>query len=172
MGLIYLYTGEGGGKTTAALGAALRALGHGQKVVIIQFMKGRKNIGEWKIQKRLKPNLEVHQFGRAGWINLKNPSEKDKEIALKGLRLAESILKNTKPNVLILDEINLAVACNILDVDNVLSALKKIPAKTTVFLTGRHAPKKLVKRADFVAEMKQIKHPYYKGIKAVKGIQW
>src|SRR3989338_10188098 len=83
-GEVHLITGSGGGKSTSAYGVALRALGHGKKVVIIQFMKGRKDIGEFKFQKQIK-NLEVKQFGRTGWVNLNNPSEKDKELASDGL---------------------------------------------------------------------------------------
>ena len=111
---VYLWTGDGWGKSTSSFGAALRCIGHGYNVIIIQFMKGRKNIGEFKISKRLGPKYEIHQFGRKGWVDLKNPSEQDKALAVKGLDFAKKCLKK-KPFLLILDEINLAVAIKLLD---------------------------------------------------------
>ena len=107
--MIYLFTGEGGGKTIAALGLALRSIGHKRKVVIIQFMKGRKDVGEYKAAQKLAPYLKVHQFGRKGFDNPKNPLEKDKQLARQGFEFAKKTLKK-KPQLLILDEINLALA--------------------------------------------------------------
>jgi cob(I)alamin adenosyltransferase len=169
MGYIYLYTGNGAGKTANALGLALRCIGHKKKVVIIQFLKWWKKTGEYKIRKRLYPYYEIYQFGRKGWIGLKNLNEKDKKLAEKGLKFAEKTIKK-KPDLLILDEINLALHCKLLDIRNVLKFLKKIPKKTTIVLTGRNAPKELVKRADFVNEIKDVKHP--KVIATTKGIQY
>jgi len=166
---IYLWTGTGAGKTTSALGVALRALGHKQKVVIVQFMKGRKDIGEYKIRKKLGRKYKIYQFGRKGFVNLKKPSKKDKDLAVKGLRFAERVLKE-KPDLLVLDEINLAVACGLLNVKDVLSFLNKVPKKTCVYLIGRFAPKKLIDKADFVNEVKIIKHP--RKWKAKKGIEY
>ncbi|MEM5812178.1 MAG: cob(I)yrinic acid a,c-diamide adenosyltransferase [Candidatus Aenigmatarchaeota archaeon] len=154
MGHIYLYTGEGVGKTTSAIGLALRALGHGYSVVIVQFMKGRET-GEYKIRKKLK-GYEIYQFGRRGWVDLKNPSEKDKSIAREGLKKAEEILRR-KPFLLVLDEINLAVASGLLDVKDVLSLLDKKPRRTNIVLTGRYAPKELIEKADFAHELRPIK---------------
>lgn len=168
-GPIYLNTGEGAGKTTAALGLALRAVGHGKKVIIIQFMKGRKNIGEWKIQKKLKPLYEIHQFGRPGWVDVYNPSEKDRQLAQEGLKFAWAALKR-KPNMLILDEINIAAWCGLLDKKDVLRLLKAVPQKTTLVMTGRRAPKEFIAAADFVNEMRPIKFP--KKMRAVRGIQY
>ena len=169
MGYIYLYTGNGAGKTANALGLALRCVGHGQKVVIIQFLKWWKNTGEYKIRSRLKPHYEIYQFGRMGWIGLKNLNERDKKMAEDGLRFAEKILKK-KPYLLVLDEINLALYCKLLNLKDVLKLLKKIPKRTTVVLTGRNAPKGLMARADFVNEIKDVKHP--EKIQTTIGIQY
>jgi len=119
MGHIYLYTGTGGGKTTNALGLALRSLGHNHKVVIIQFMKWWKKTGEYKIRKRLK-GYEIYQFGRKGWKELGKLDERDKFLAKRGLKFAKRIMKKKKPHLLVLDEINLAVYCKLLDVKEVL----------------------------------------------------
>ena len=169
MAYVYLYTGNGAGKTANALGLALRCVGHKQKVVIIQFMKWWKNTGEYKIRKRLCPYYEIYQFGRKGWIGLKNLNEKDKKLAEKGLKFAEKMLKK-KPDLLVLDEINLALYCRLLDVKEVLKLLEKIPKKTTVVITGRNAPKELIKRVEFVNEIKDLKHP--KKIPTTEGIQY
>jgi len=170
MGLVYLWTGEGAGKSTSAFGTALRAVGHKKKVVIIQFLKGRKNIGEYKVAKLLKPYYEIYQFGRKEFIDLKNPTKKDKQLAQKGLEFARKILKEKKPFLLILDEVNIAAAFNLIDKKEVLELLDKAPKNTTIYLTGRYAPKEFIKRADVVNEIKVIKYP--KTIKAKKGIQY
>ena len=165
-----MYTGTGGGKTTNALGLALRSVGHSHKVVIIQFMKWWKNTGEYKIRKRLKPYYEIYQFGRKGWIGLSNLGEEDKKLAKKGLKFAEKVVKEREPHLLVLDEINLAVHCKLLDASEVLELLDKVPEKTDVVLTGRYAPKELVDRADFVNEIVDVKHP--EKIPTTKGIQY
>jgi len=167
---IHLLTGEGAGKTTSALGVALRAVGHNQKVVIVQFMKGRKEIGEYKIRKKLAPYYEIYQFGRKEFIDLKNPSEKDKELAKKGLEFAKKIIKTKPtPKLLILDEINLACAIGLLDINEVLKFLEDAKKKSiTVYLTGRYAHEKLKKVADFVNEIKLVKAPEkYPNIKGI-----
>jgi len=168
MGFMYLYTGEGAGKTTSALGLALRVLGHNYNAVIIQFMKARKDTGEYRIRKRLK-GYEIYQFGRRGWVDLKNPSERDRALARKGLEKAEHVLKR-KPFLLVLDEINLAVAAGLLDVRDVLALLDKKPARTNIVLTGRRAPKELIARADFAHEVRPIK--MLKKMVCEKGVQY
>lgn len=171
-GKVYLYTGDGAGKTTAALGLAMRSVGWGHKVVIVQFMKGRKDVGEYKIQRKLKPLYEIYQFGRIGWVDIHKPDKKDITLAKKGLEFAQQVLAKKQPHLLILDEVNLAVGAKLLTEKEVLNILKKIPKKTTVVLTGRWATKALIKRADFVNNIKDVKHPYRKGIPAAKGIQY
>jgi cob(I)alamin adenosyltransferase len=170
MGNIYLYTGTGAGKTTNALGLALRSIGHKRKVIIIQFLKWWKNTGEYKIRKMLAPYYEIYQFGRKGWHGLSNLGEEDKKLAHNALRFAEKIVKEKKPNLLVLDEINLALYCKLLDVKEVLEFLDGIPRKTDVVLTGRFAPKELLNRAEFVNEVVDVKYP--KEIVTTKGIQY
>jgi len=166
--MIYLYTGEGAGKTTSALGLALRELGHGKKVIIIQFLKWWKNTGEYKVRKKLK-GYEIYQFGRQGWKGLNNLNEKDKKLAQKGLDFAEKSLRR-KPSLLILDELNLALYCKLIDINEVIKFLKSIPKNIDVVITGRNAPKKIVQLADYVCEIKTLKQP--KKIITKKGITY
>jgi len=170
MGYIYLYTGLGAGKTANALGLALRSIGHKRKVVIIQFLKWWKNTGEYRVQKLLAPYYEIYQFGRRGWIGLSNLDDKDKELSQKALRFAERVVTERKPCLLVLDEINLALHCQMLSLNDVLKFLDAVPAETDVVLTGRYAPKELIDRADFVNEIVDIKHP--KEIVTTRGIQY
>jgi cob(I)alamin adenosyltransferase len=169
-GTIYLYTGEGGGKTANALGLALRCLGHGYKVVIIQFLKWWKNTGEYKFRNKFGPNYQIYQFGRKGWIGLKNLDERDRKLTAEALEFARNIVRQEKPRLLVLDEINLALDTKLLDVDEVIEFLKTVPKGTSVVLTGRRAPKELVKFADFVNEIIDVKHP--KNIPTDRGIQY
>jgi cob(I)alamin adenosyltransferase len=148
----------------------LRSVGHKRKVIVIQFLKWWKNTGEYKIRKMLAPYYEIYQFGRKGWRGLNNLSEEDKKLACKALRFAEKIVKEKKPHLLVLDEINLALHCQLLDVKEVLKFLDKIPKKTDVVLTGRFAPKELMNRAEFVNEIVDVKHP--KEMVTTKGIQY
>lgn len=170
MGYVYLYTGTGAGKTANALGLSLRSVGHKRKVIIIQFLKWWKNTGEYKIRNMLSPYYEIYQFGRKGWHGLDNLDEEDGKQAQKALRFAEKIVKEKKPNLLVLDEINLALYCKLLDVKEVIRFLDKIPKKTDVVLTGRYAPKELVNRAEFVNRIVNVKYP--REMVTTKGIQY
>jgi len=170
MGYIYLYTGMGAGKTANALGLALRSVGHRHRVIIIQFLKWWKNTGEYRARNLLEPYYEIYQFGRKGWHGLDSLCEEDKELAKKGLEFARKIVKEKKPNLLILDEINLALHCKLLTVKEVLTFLNEISKKTDVVLTGRCAPEELVERADFVNEVVDVKHP--RETVTTKGIQY
>ena len=164
--MIHLYTGDGGGKTTAALGVAMRALGHDKKVVMVQFMKGRTDIGEYKIQDKLE-NFKVYQFGRKDFIKpVDMPANKDKELAKQCLEFVKKILEE-KPDILILDEINLAVAVNLLDVKEVVEVLKGKPKSVHVLMTGRFAPKEFKKLADIVTiveDEKRVERAAQEGI--------
>lgn len=171
VGFIHLYTGDGEGKSITAFGLALRAVGHGYKVVIIQFMKGRRSIGEYKIKRRLAPYYEIRQFGRKELIDLKNPDPVDYILARRALRFARKVLKR-RPRLLILDEINLAVSIGLIQLSDVLELLSDIPESTTVILTGRNAPKELIERADLVTIMHEIKHPWKMGVQARRGIEY
>jgi cob(I)alamin adenosyltransferase len=170
-GFIHVYTGDGEGKTLTAFGLALRAVGHGYKVIIVQFMKGRKDVGEYKVKDRLQPEYEIHQFGREDFIDLENPLPIDYELARKGLDFAEEALKR-RPRVLVLDEINLAAAIGLVKVEDVLKLLENVPEETVVVLTGRRAPKEFIEVADLVTNLREIKHPHKQGVKARKGIEY
>jgi cob(I)alamin adenosyltransferase len=170
VGYVYLYTGTGAGKTANALGLALRSVGHKRKVVIIQFLKWWKNTGEYQVRKMLQPYYEIYQFGRKGWIGLGNLNEEDSQLAHRALEFAERIVRQKKPDLLVLDEINLALYCNLLNVKEVVDFLDRLPKSTDAVLTGRYAPDELLERADFVNEVKDVKSP--KEMVMTKGIQY
>jgi len=158
MGRIFLYTGTGAGKTTNAIGLAIRTAGHGLKAVVIFFMKGREDVGEFRIKEKLAPFYEAYLFGSPEWVDLRNPSERDKRMAKEGLEFARKKLAE-KPHLLVLDEINLAVAAGLLDVKEVLSFLDSVPEETDVVLTGRYALPELLNRAEFVNMVVDVKAP-------------
>ena len=153
-----MYTGSGAGKTTNAIGLAIRTVGHGKKAVIIFFMKGWDQIGEHLIAEKLAPLYETHLFGSKDWVDLKNPRDEDKRMAAEGLSFAKMKLTE-KPHLLVLDEINLAAATGLVEVKDILSLLDGIPEETDVVLTGRYAPAALVNRADFVNLVSDVKSP-------------
>ncbi len=163
--MIFLFTGNGKGKTTASIGMGIRAAGHKKRVVMIQFMKGRKT-GETMIKI---PNFEIYQFGRKEFVDYKNPTEEDKRLAREGLEFAKKVSKE-KPFMIILDEINVAVYSELVKKEDVIEFIKNTDSH--VVLTGRYAPKEFIEIADLVTEMKEIKHPYEKGIGAQEGIEW
>ncbi len=172
--LIHIYTGDGKGKTTAALGSALRALGANKKVAIIQFIK-KPNYSEHKAIKKYKLPILIESFG-IGYYHIlgdKKPKAQHKKTAEKALERARDIIKSKKYDVIILDEINVAIGFGLINIDEVLSLLSERPLTTNVLiLTGRRAHPKLVKIADLVTEMKKIKHPFDKGVQAEKGIEY
>lgn len=170
MGHVYLYTGTGAGKTTNALGLALRSVGHRRRVVVIQFMKWWKNTGEYQIRTMLKPYYEIYQFGRRGWHGLDNLDERDRKLAREGFAFAKKIVNEKKPHLLVLDEVNLAIYCRLLDTKEVIDFLNTVPQRTDVVLTGRFAPRELFDRADFVNEVLDIKYP--EKMITTKGIQY
>jgi cob(I)alamin adenosyltransferase len=159
VGYSYLYTGTWAGKTANALGLAFHCVGHNRKVIIVQFLKWWKNTGEYKIRRVLAPYYEIYQFGRKGWIGLSNLNEEDRRMAKNALRFAYKIVKQEKPHLLVLDEINLALHCNLLDLQEVLEFLEKTPKKTDAVLTERYAPEGLVEKMDFVNEIIDKKYP-------------
>jgi len=158
MGKTFLYTGSGAGKTTNAIGLAIRAIGHGKKVVIVFFMKGWDQTGEYLVREKLSPLYEVRLFGSKGWVDLKNPSDEDRRMAREGLAYAKEKLAE-RPHLLVLDEVNLAAAVGLLDTEEVISLLDEAPEETDVVLTGRHAPPELINRADFVNLVSEVKAP-------------
>lgn len=171
LGLVHVYTGDGKGKTTAALGLALRAVGHGLKVYMIQFMKGNINYGELTASKQIQ-NLTIKQFGRAEFVSKKNPKAIDISLAEEALSHAKEVLGNKKHDVVILDEINVAIEWKLISLNDVIRLLQQRPKNVELILTGRYARPKIIAIADLVTEMKEIKHPYQKGIEARKGIDY
>ena len=170
-GFIQVYTGNGKGKTTAALGLALRAAGSGFKTYVAQFLKGRP-AGEIEAAKRLSPLVRIEQFGREGFITVKDgPDDEDLSRARAGLEKALQAMLSGDYRIVVLDEVNTAVHFRILPEKDVLDFLDKRPAGVEVVLTGRYAPDSFIDRADLVTEMKDIKHYYDRGVKAREGIE-
>lgn len=170
-GYIQVYTGNGKGKTTAALGLALRAAGYKHKVYIGQFLKGQE-YGELLSAKKLSPYVTIEQFGRKGFIHVtKDPDEEDIKRAKRGLKKCLEAMLSLKYRIIILDEINVAVDLNLIAEEEVHEFLDKRPEDVEIILTGRYAPPSFLKRADLVTEMKEKKHYYKKGVKAREGIE-
>lgn len=169
-GIVMVFTGDGKGKTTASLGAAMRAAGHGATVFIIQFMKGRL-YGELEAARALE-RITIEQHGRDEFVNPENPEKIDIELAGKGWRRALEIVEKEDPDMLILDEINVAVSFGLIDADEVADFIKDKPAGLDLVLTGRYAPPQFIELADTVTEMREIKHHYNNGIEMRKGIEY
>jgi len=171
-GMVQIYTGTGKGKTTAALGLAFRAAGHGYKTKIIQLMKGRINYGELRAARKFKGLIEIVQCGRKEFVDKKHPAKIDLELAQKAIRLAQQELQKAEVDLLILDEIICALDYHLVRLSQVLELIRKKPAQMELILTGRAAPKSLCSVADLVTEMKEKKHYWQKGIKGRKGIEF
>ena len=169
-GLVEVYTGNGKGKTTAALGIAFRALGHGYKVYMIQFMKSVCS-GEC-IQAAKTKNFKIKSFGRASFVNKDNPDPLDIECAKEALNFAKEIVIEGKYDIVILDEINVALDFKLIDIANVINLIKNKPDHVELIFTGRHAPQEIIDVADLVSEIKEIKHPLSKGVSSRKGIEY
>jgi cob(I)alamin adenosyltransferase len=171
-GQILLYTGNGKGKTTAALGQALRAAGHDFKIVIVQFIKNMDNTGEVKAAKKIfADHLEIYPMGTGFTWNAKDKEEL-RQAAEKGWALAKDKINSGRYNMIILDELTYPLNYNLLDQDEVVKFLKQKPVPLHIIITGRDANDLLIDLADLVTEMKEIKHPYQKGVKATKGIEF
>jgi len=171
-GLIQVYTGDGKGKTTAALGLAFRALGRGLKVKIIQFMKPPDSSGEHFLASELDGRLEIVAAGRKGFVFGREPDPEDVRLAGEGLRRASEFLAGGGVDLLILDEINVALELGLVELEAVLSLLDRRPPEVEIVLTGRGAPAEILDRADLVTEMKMLKHPFEQGIAAREGIEF
>jgi len=170
-GLVQVYTGDGKGKTSAAFGLALRAVGRGLKVYVIQFIKGGFDYGELYIVEKI-PNLKLATFGRGRFITDVPPSKKDTKLAEEALELAKKIVKSGEYDVVVLDEVNVALNLKMISIDEVLGLVRDKPKHVELILTGRHAPPKIIDAADLVTEMKEIKHPYAQGVPPRKGIEY
>ena len=173
-GFVIVYTGGGKGKTTAALGLALRALGYNHKVCMIQFIKGSWHYGELDSVKRLEPELELTAVGKGfvGIIDDKSPREDHEKIAEEAIKICKEKIKSKKFDLVILDEINYAVDLGLIRTEQVIELIKMKPDDLDLILTGNHAKQEIIDLADLVTEMKEIKHPFKSGIKAKKGIDF
>ncbi len=168
-GYIQVYTGNSKGKTTAALGLALRAAGAGLKVFIGQFIKKRK-CSEHKALERFKDLITVKQYG-TGFLKSRKPTRSEIAAAKKGFEEIKKIASSKKYDMVILDEIHIAVHYNLLSVENILDLLDARPSQMEIVLTGRYADERVMERADLVTEMREIKHYFKKGVKARRGIE-
>ena len=173
-GLVIVYTGGGKGKTSAALGLVLRAVGYNHKVCMIQFVKGSWHYGELDSAKRLAPEFELITAGKGfvGILDDKSPREEHVKAANDTLAISKEKIMSGKFDVVILDEINYAVQLELLKIDDVVELIKSKPSELDLVLTGNHAAKEVIEIADLVTEMKEIKHPFKSGIKAKKGIDF
>jgi len=170
-GLVQVFTGDGKGKTSAAIGAVIRALGHGLKVYIVFFMKGDYLYGERSILSQL-PNVTMESFGSGGFIDPANIKPEDREEAKRALAAAGEAMLSGGYDLVVLDEVNLAVAWSLVGVEEVLGLIEDKPQAVELILTGRQADSKLVKSADLVTEMLKIKHPYDEGVAGREGIEY
>jgi cob(I)alamin adenosyltransferase len=170
-GYIQVYTGNGKGKTTAALGLALRAAGRKIMVCMIQFMKGGGPFGEHLAAPMLAPYLTVIRTGREGRVNRDSPAPEDLCAAREGVAHARQALAEGKYGVVILDEINGAVACGLIQVDEVISLMESKPSDVELVLTGRNAHERIIAAADLVTEMREIRHYFKTGVVARIGVE-
>ncbi|MFL6502445.1 MAG: cob(I)yrinic acid a,c-diamide adenosyltransferase [Nitrososphaera sp.] len=173
-GLVIVYTGKGKGKTTAALGIVMRAVGHGYKVCMIQFIKGEWYYGELTSSKRLEPEFEMIAAGRGfvGIIDDDHPIEDHQAAAKEAIAVAKQKITSGIYDIMILDEVNYAVKLNLISLQDILDLIASRPKKTSLILTGNYVPEAIMAAADLVTEMTEIKHPYQRGIKAMKGIDF
>ncbi len=170
-GLVQLFTGDGRGKTSAALGTVLRALGHGLHVHIIQFMKGEYAYGERRTLAGLR-NVDVSLFGHEHFVDPADVKPEEIAEAKRGLEKAREVINSGKYDLVVLDEVNVAVGWKLLDVEDVLDLLKGKPERVEIILTGRYADQRLVNAAHLVTEMVKIKHPFDQGILSRKGVDY
>jgi cob(I)alamin adenosyltransferase len=171
-GLVLVYTGDGKGKTTAAIGQAVRSLGHGNKVLIIQFMKGKKYGEVLAAEKYLADRLTTVQCGLDSFVMKNDPAPVDIELARQGLALAKKAVASGDYQMVVLDEINVALDFKLVELKEVIEIIKTKPASLDLVLTGRYAPAEVIELADMVSEIREIKHHYAQGIKERAGIEY
>jgi cob(I)alamin adenosyltransferase len=170
-GLVQVYTGDGKGKTTAAIGLGIRATGKGFKVFMVQFLKGR-HYGEVETIKRLGDDFTLVQSGLDSFVKKGEASEEDLRLAHEGLELARKAVMSGDYDIVILDEVNVAVELGVLRVDEVLPLIDGKPSTVELVLTGRYAPEEFCGRADLITEMKNVRHCYDKGVAMREGIEF
>ncbi len=170
-GYVHVYTGNGKGKTTAALGQAFRAIGHNLKVFMILFMKGNMEYGELETARRLSNFMEIREMGRETFVSKDNPEAIDIQWAQDGLELAKKVLREAEHDMVILDEINVALDFGLINLDDVLKLIREKPDHVELILTGRYAHADVMASADLVTEMKLVRHYYDRGVEARVGIE-
>jgi len=170
-GLVQIFTGDGKGKTSAALGTVIRALGQGLKVCIIVFMKGHYPYSEWTFLSKV-PDVRIERFGFETFTDPANVKPEEKEEAAKALASAREAILGGEYDLVVLDEVNIATAWKLVELDEVVKLIQDKPQNVELILTGRNADAKLVRLADLVTECLNIKHPYDRGIMARKGIDY
>ena len=170
-GLVQIFTGEGKGKTSAALGTVVRALGQNLKVCIIVFMKGHYPYSEWSFLSAM-PGVRIERFGLGNFIDRDNTNPEAIEEAKKALAAAREAMLGGQYNLVVMDEVNLASAWGLIDVEEVVKLVRDRPPEVELILTGRYADDRLIELADMVTECVKIKHPYDEGIKARRGIDY
>jgi cob(I)alamin adenosyltransferase len=170
-GLVQVFTGDGKGKTTAALGTILRAAGHGLKVFIVFFIKGDYAYGEFSALSRL-PDVKFASFGLRQFIDPANINPEEKKQAKAALAAAREAINSGRYDLVVLDEVNVAVDYHLITTDDVISLIQDKPSHVELILTGRHADTRLIEMADLVTEMVKVKHPFDKGVKARQGIEY
>ncbi|MDO9558802.1 MAG: cob(I)yrinic acid a,c-diamide adenosyltransferase [Syntrophales bacterium] len=171
-GLVLVYTGDGKGKTTAAIGQALRSVGHGSRVLIIQFMKGKKYGEVLASEKYLAGMLTMVQCGLDSFVMKNDPAPVDIELARQGLALAKKAVASGDYQMVVLDEINVALDFKLVELEDVIEIIKTKPVSLDLVLTGRYAPADVIELADMVSEVREIKHHYAQGIKERAGIEY
>lgn len=170
-GLVQVYTGNGKGKTTASLGLALRAVGRGMRVCMIQFIKGGGPYGEHMAAAKFSPLLTIHQTGRDTWLFQDNLDPEDVRIARESLDLGRQVLTGGAYDLVILDEINGAAWFGLISADDILALISRKPPQVELVLTGRNADSRVIDAADLVTEMVEVKHYYQQGVQARIGIE-
>jgi cob(I)alamin adenosyltransferase len=170
-GYVQVYTGNCKGKTTAALGLALRGAGHGLKTHIGQFMKGQ-DYGELEAAKMMAPYLTIEQYGRPGWVHVEDPAAKeDVELARKGLERSKKVMGSGEYDIIVLDEINTAYSFHLITLEDMMEFILAKPEGVELVFTGRYAPQELITEADLVTEMTEVKHYFNEGVQARDGIE-
>lgn len=172
-GLVLVFTGNGKGKTTAALGTALRAYGHGMQVLVLQFIKGSWTTGEQKAIEQLGPNFTIRQLG-SGFINFADPEQlaAQRAVAQQGLQEVRQAVFSNKYDMIVLDEVIYAINYGLISQDELLSIIKDKPPGLHLILTGRNASEEIINAADLVTHMEAVKHPFSQGIAAQAGIEY
>ncbi len=171
-GYVQVYTGDGKGKTTASLGLVCRAAGYGHRACIVSFLKGDPNYGELRFIREHMPMVKYHLAGRMNFVDPNDPAPEDLAIAAEGFATARAAIASGEFQLVVLDEVNVAVSLGLVDEDELLATLDDKPEHVEVVLTGRDASERIVERADLVTEMRMVKHFYEAGIPARRGIEF